>query len=1229
MNYRLFIVVAGLLAVRCHTFVHAGDWPMRGYDAGRGGCSPHALPTPLHLQWLRRLPPSRPAWPPHQAKLQFDVAPEPVVQGNRIFVPSTVTDTVTAYDTRTGREHWRFYADGPVRFAPVAHGGRVYFASDDGYLYCLHGDDGSLIWKFNGGPAERWIVGNHRLISSWPARGGPVVHDGRVYFAASIWPFMGIFIRALDAQTGRVIWTNSGNGMNYTVQPHGAPSFASVVPQGHLVAVGNRLIVPGGRSTPAVFDIHSGQLRYFQYEGKRGGHHVMANQEVFCVADQIYALSDGGHADTDAPALFDDRMLIFSGGEDSPIRAVSAADTLEKAMVTDRHGKQHEVWKFVRNELFQFQPVEGLPVKLYIKAGPHLYTGGQGKVAAFDVTGISGPGGAVKPVWSAPIEGSVWNMLAADDRLFVMTTDSRLYCFGAELAAARTYPLNATPVPAGPGRWADTAARILDSDAADEGYALALGVGSGRLIEQLLQQSKLHIVVLDPDAAKIADFRRKMQAAGWYGRRAAARAADPISSSLPPYLANLIVCEDPAAFGLDRGTAFVESVFRALRPYGGRASLELTSRQRRRLERQVRSVGLDGARVQAHGGLTHLVREGALPDTDNWTHQYANAGQTGVSKDKRVRAPLGLLWFGGPSHTGILPRHGHGPSPQVAGGRVLIEGRDILRAVDVYTGRLLWEARLPEVGKYYDNTGHFPGAGEIGSNYVSLPNRIYVVNGAAILELDAVTGSVIKQFGADEGTEPVHWGYISIWQDMLIATSSPVSVSGAGGDESKEAKPIASVDQLLTRTRFSSGSRRLVVYDRHTGERLWSRDARFNFRHNNIAVGAGKVFCIDTFSEAKRQALARRGLVVADEPALYALDIHSGRVLWSTTQEVFGTFLNYSEDRDTLVQGGSRYRDRAHDEVGRGVIAYRGRDGKVLWHEPEMEYTGPCLLWRDKILTNGDSGIAIDITNGKPTGWSFQRQYGCNTVAGSEYLLTFRSGAAGFLDLANDGGTGNIGGFRSGCTNNLIVADGVLNAPDYTRTCNCAYQNQSSLALIHMPEAEFWTFGAAARDGQIGINFGAPGDRRARNGTLWLDVPSVGGPSPSLTVTIEPSPQVFRLHASVVFDGDLKWVAASGIRGARRVILAVKEGKTYTVKLHLLEPDALAVGQRVFDVALQNKRVLRDFDIVKQTGGPRRATTQVFTTYADDAKIVIDLKPKTSRPAVLSGVEVIAVQDLR
>ena len=116
--------------------------------------------------------------------------------------------------------------------------------------------------------------------------------------------------------------------------------------------------------------------------------------------------------------------------------------------------------------------------------------------------------------------------------------------------------------------------------------------------------------------------------------------------------------------------------------------------------------------------------------------------------------------------------------------------------------------------------------------------------------------------------------------------------------------------------------------------------------------------------------------------------------------------------------------------------------------------------------------------------------------------MTFRSGAAGYFDYCNDGGTGNFGGFRSSCTNNLIVAGGLLNAPDYTRTCTCLYQNQTSLAMIHMPEAEMWTsFGTKEIKGpiqRVGILLGAPGDRKAEDGTLWLEAPSVGGVSPAV-----------------------------------------------------------------------------------------------------------------------------------
>ena len=59
-----------------------------------------------------------------------------------------VTDSVTALDSETGEERWTFFADGPVRFAPLAWEGKVYFVSDDGCLYCLSADEGRLLWKF-------------------------------------------------------------------------------------------------------------------------------------------------------------------------------------------------------------------------------------------------------------------------------------------------------------------------------------------------------------------------------------------------------------------------------------------------------------------------------------------------------------------------------------------------------------------------------------------------------------------------------------------------------------------------------------------------------------------------------------------------------------------------------------------------------------------------------------------------------------------------------------------------------------------------------------------------------------------------------------------------------------------------------------------------------------------------------------------------------------------------
>ncbi|HIL71384.1 MAG TPA: hypothetical protein EYG38_16235, partial [Verrucomicrobia bacterium] len=177
------------------------DWPMWRYDAGRTAVTPQVLSDDLKPIWIRELRKPVPAWPANQLKLRFDESYEPIVLGGTLFVPSMTSDCLIAFDTDSGQENWRFYTEGPIRFAPVGHLDSVIFASDDGFLYAVHSQTGQLQWKFRGGPAERRILGNNRLVSTWPVRGAPVLYDGIVYFGAGIWSSMGIFIHAVDAGT--------------------------------------------------------------------------------------------------------------------------------------------------------------------------------------------------------------------------------------------------------------------------------------------------------------------------------------------------------------------------------------------------------------------------------------------------------------------------------------------------------------------------------------------------------------------------------------------------------------------------------------------------------------------------------------------------------------------------------------------------------------------------------------------------------------------------------------------------------------------------------------------------------------------------------------------------------------------------------------------------------------------------------------------------------------------
>jgi len=1234
------------------------------YDANRSAASAQELPDKLNLHWVRHYPRLQPAWkdPLNRYRMPFDRAYEPVVSGHTVFLGSSGTDKVVALDTRTGSELWAFYADGPVRLPPVVWRGKLYFASDDGCLYCLHAETGQLVWKFRGGPSDRKILGNERLISTWPARGGPVLADGTVYFASGIWPFMGVFIHALDAQTGRVIWTNDGSGATFMPQPHNSPAFAGVAPQGAMVVVGDRLLVPGGRSVPACFDRRTGRMLYYRLaeNPKRGGSHVSAISGRFFnhvgPGSCLFDLKTGALLINNVGGLpvLTDEAYYFGGG--SGIVAL-AADSLKEVEyeIDVKDAKTGETSKLTKTK-WVIDPLWECPMNAagaLIKAGSRLYAGGAGQISAIEVPPR---GGAPAVVWTKTIDGTVSGIVAGDDRLIVVTLEGSIYCYGGAVREdPLVYPYVRTPALAADATTRRVAA-LLNETGVREGYCLAYGVTTSRLLEELLRQSDLRVIAFNPDPVQVERLRRRLDGAGLYGRRVAVHVGGPMSVDTPPYLASLTLIENARGARYDNGGALVARIFRSMRPYGGVACFPVDENEASSLAALIEQLALPGARVERAGEGLLLWRDGALPGAGTWTHQYGDIANTVKSDDTLVRAPLGLLWFGGSSHADVLPRHGHGPPEQVIGGRLFIQGIDCLSARDVYTGRVLWKRELPGLntfGVYYDdshnpdpldpsyNQLHMPGANARGTNFVATEDRLYVARGERCLVLAPATGVTVAEFRlpVPEGeTEPPEWGYLGIYEDLLIAGADFVRYS----DSYRPEKPSYWTDYDRT------SSKRLVAMNRYTGRVVWSFDSQWGLRHNAIAVGNGKLFCIDMMPQSISDVLARRGREAPGRSRLAALDVRTGEEIWSTTEDVFGTWLGYSEQHDVLLEAGRRSRDMLLGEPDERTTGYRGADGEILWSSGDR-YRGPVMLHGDTIITQSR---AFNLLTGKgllrrhpltdeEVPWSFQKHYGCGTAICSEYLITFRSAAAGFFDLTRDAGTGNLGGFRAGCTSNLVAADGVLNAPDYTRTCTCSYQNQTSLAMVHMAGNEMWTFSdlpspTERRVRRVGINLGAPGDRLSESGVLWLDHPSVGGASPDIPVRVEPETvKWFHRHSSNVTGDGLRWVAASGCRGVTRVVINLPSGDEqdppgiYTVRLHFADPDNDAPGRRVFDVRMQGEDVLRSLDIVGETGGRWRTLVKEFKDVVVADELVLEFVPRSpgtvdpSRAGVISGVEIV------
>jgi outer membrane protein assembly factor BamB len=1322
-----------ILALSLLAITARADWPTYLHDMSRVGHTVESVTLPLALRSTFESPtPPQMAWSGEDGKrfetmilknrVTFDDVFHIAIAGENLFFGSSVDGRIHCQNLSDGQDVWTFFTDAPVRLAPMVADGRVFIGSDDGWVYCLSAKDGSVVWKLRAGPNDERILARGRMISRWPVRTGVLVDDGIAYFGAGVFPHENVYLYAVEAATGKVIWRND----SISQQDAGRNDLS---PQGYLLATKDLLFVPSGRTLAASFNRKTGEYLVKPEPGWRGdaGGQIggtqafLADDQIFAVGEhQILALDqdkqktgfgwfagtqmtlagDMGYMANGKQIIAIDRLAHAEGTRklhalqtkitkltadlkkhpalalvkdvqkaESTLRKAkegtdqAAIASAEKALATvaAKYEPKRVDYKAKQDELAQAKKdVPGIgeqgvkwkfetPIEhasSLILAGKTLFAGGKDEVIAIDTETGAAP-------WSAKVEGEVRGLAFASGHLVVSTTTGKIYNFGSGAATTPEAPkLAQLPTDV---EVAAKAEAIIKQTGVTKGFCIVLGNNKGHLAYELAKRSELVIFGVDTDAKRVEAARNEMINTGLYGPRLTFDHLDLSTIPYGSYFANLIVSD------ADEPSGIPEDVARHLKPLGGILMLKSSAKTDAFLA--ATKLTDEKATITKSGEWT-ILKRAALPGAGDWSHQYGNAANTAANNDQRVKGGLSVLWYGDPGPGKMVNRHVGAVGPLSVNGRLFIQGDETVMAYDAYNGQQLWE--VPNPGAMRGGVFNAREPGNMAAN----DDALFMLIEEKCVQFNAATGKVEHEFIAPgtNGDKTLQWGYIAYQDGLLFGTVTK--------------RPENAAELAHRGAKLEESTDTVFAFDVKSQKLAWNYQGK-HIAHQTVAIGDGRVYFVDaSLTQTQReemlrtdkselakltgeaQKIAEERQKKADLRLAVGLDLKTGKQVFSKPVDVTdcseigtgGGALTLMFSNGHLVLCGANANGHYWQQFIEGefkrrrIVVLDGNNGEKIWAKDANYRSRPVVIGNDIIaepwsydLYTGQQKMRTHPITGEQEPWTFIRPgHHCGVISATPNMMFFRSKFTAFYNRDEDQGTEHFAGQRLGCWINTIPANGLVMIPEASAGCVCLFSIAST--IVFEPREHKMTWGVYHAEGatlpvqHMALNLGAPGDRRDSHGKLWLGYPrpsSRAGIDLPLNlkptyVTKEGGAYAFNEETVKIDGAETPWVFTSGLRGVTHLELPLigKDQKpaTYTVRLSFAALENDKPGQRVFDVSLQGKTVLKSFDPVVAAGAVKKAHVAEFEKVNVTDNLVLDITTTatdTDHMPVISGIEVV------
>ncbi len=559
-----------------------------------------------------------------------------------------------------------------------------------------------------------------------------------------------------------------------------------------------------------------------------------------------------------------------------------------------------------------------------------------------------------------------------------------------------------------------------------KGIAIVLGLENKNQALEIASIKGVKVMLFDDSESKVQELREELQKEGIYGGQISVHYADNLEE-LPVTgdIANVVMVNNTSNSSADE-------VIRLIKPEGV-AILNNKGDYENWLNASTSMWQVNHSNKDGFNVLIKAPYETA----GKWTHQYGLADNTAYGGESLWGSTdtddFEIQWMGRPGPRFQTDRSGRKPSPLAVDGKMFVQGRERIIAVDAYNGQVLWSKEIPKLSRM--------NLVRDCSNWVADDDFIYLAHKRNLLKINNENGDIANIIPVEnKGND---WGYISIEDDLIIGSSVPkgsgyTNYHGGEGWYDGQSGPLT--DKVVSTSLFAK--------EKIEGKTIWEYKKSSTYIINpTITISKNQIRFVESRNRNFKLSVDKRA-----DPSIFkdlymvALNPKTGAVILEKKLDnvpgVTTYFMTASEDRNVILasNAGMYY-----------IYNYDATTGDLVWEKEQQWFSGdhgghfsrPAIVNNRLIIKPAmyklDTGELLEEQVPKAG-------HGCASYALSEQSVFYRGGSVTQFNFDTNKFS-QWERLRPDCWISTIPAQGLVLSPEAGGGCSCGNWLETSMVF--------------------------------------------------------------------------------------------------------------------------------------------------------------------------------------